>query len=89
MATNYAKTLMDMQLAYLLDDLLNGAGEWLPKASDKYYNAVDLSDQSLKRISFETYKQSTASASDLALIFHASYERSDDDNAAYAPAYKI
>lgn len=66
------QTLLDLQLEYLIwsseKDTEYDHKEWFPT----------LSHDSPYKMSYEEYICSTANPEDLALVFHASYERSDD-----------
>ena len=82
MAKNDPQGLMDKQLEYLLESfgLQNSSVEcrWIATSSDRYYK-IPLSDNVPRKMTIEEFSQSTYDSKDLALVFHASYERSGDD----------
>lgn len=82
--------MMDMQLDFLLksfyglkenkEENVKGVEKrWLPDNALKFYDKMPLSNDGLKGMSVEKFSRSTEDCKDLALVFHASYERSGDD----------
>ncbi len=83
MAKNNPQELMDSQLDFImksLDNEENGvACRWAAKpATSRYYKLPFYGDISPK-MTAEEYRQSTCDPRDLAMVFHASYQRSGDD----------
>lgn len=82
MAKNDPQGLMDKQLEFLMDSFSsqnpNVTCRWLETSSDRYYK-IAFSDNTPREMSIEEFSQSTCDSKDLALVFHASYERSSDD----------
>lgn len=74
--------MMDAQLDYLMKSLnadTDGVEcRWLVPADEKYYK-FPLSDDDLKNMTVKEFSQSTDDYKELAMVFHASYERSGDD----------
>ncbi len=70
LANNEPNKLMDLELEFLIHSSQSKTKrEWL---ATKGYGSP-------YKMTYQNYIQSTASAGDLALVFHASYERSSDD----------
>ncbi len=85
MAKNNPQELMDSQLDFIMQSLGNGengvACRWAAKpATSRYYKLPFYGDISPK-MTVEEYRQSTCDPRDLAMVFHASYQRSGDDAA--------
>lgn len=83
LATADPKKLMDIQLDYLeytlQPDLEPEERRWLIYSAQAYYKIIPLSSGTPNTMTSEDYCKSTCNPGDLALIFHASYERSGDD----------
>ena len=82
MAQNNPQGLMDKQLEFLVKSFVSQDGvdcRWLPKSAEPYYNKLPLSDNVPHQMSIEEYSHSTYDSKDLALVFHATYERSGDN----------
>jgi len=80
-ATDYPQALMDMELEYLLESLYSTDSEkkrWLVDKKHKYYRILPPSSNVPLDMSVDTFIISEYGAGDLALVFHASYERSGD-----------
>lgn len=79
-ATEYPQALMDMELEYLLDSLYGENGttlRWYDRdMAQPYYKKLMPSCGAPSSMSVDTYVTSDWNAGDLALVFHASYERS-------------
>lgn len=79
--------MMDIQLDFLLrsfhgtnDENAEGVKQrWYEDLAEHSYEKMPLSNDDLKGMTIEEFSRSTADCKDLALIFHASYERSGDD----------
>lgn len=82
MAKNDPQGLMDKQLEYLVESF--GSQDpsiirrWYETSEDRYYK-ISPSENVPRKMSIETFSQSTYDSKDLALVFHASYERSGDN----------
>lgn len=73
---------MDKQLEFLMKSFTSEDGvgcRWLPQSAEPYYNKLPPSDNVPHQMSIEEYSHSTYDSKDLALVFHATYERSGDD----------
>ena len=74
-ALNNPQWLMNSQLEFFLDTL---SAEWMTLGTDKYYNKLALSNGNSGKLTSEEFTTSNYTSKDLALIFHACYERSGD-----------
>ena len=81
-AAEHPQALMDMELEYLLDSLYGENGttlRWYDRDMvQPYYRKSMPSCGAPSRMPVDTYVISDWDAGDLALVFHASYERSGD-----------
>ena len=80
MARNNPQRLMELQLEYLIKTCQPGQGEWLSGSSftQKHYNRMPLQYGTPSQMSFQQFTSSTSNPGDLALVFNATYERSND-----------
>jgi|GEM_PF-2497505 len=80
LALNDPKALMDLQLEYILTTMKPGGGEWLPYEVyvGKHYAAYPLDSSTPRLMSYNDYISSAIDSRELALVFHATYERSGD-----------
>lgn len=74
MATNNPKQLIDLQLEYLIYSSLSTTSTSL--VDRQWYKTTGYG--SPQKMTYEEYIVSTLDAGDLALVFHGSYERSND-----------
>lgn len=84
MAKNNPQELMDIQLDFFMKTFSSQddgvALRWYTSNVEYYYKKYPLSDNVPdKEMNVKTFSESTCNCKDLALIFHASYERSGDD----------
>ena len=56
-----------------------GGGEWITKNADKYYAKRPLEHGTSGKMTYEEFISATNDPGDLALVFHALYERSGDN----------
>lgn len=77
-ATKCPQALMVSQLKYIVDTMQDGKGVWITNKIEKYYAKLPLSDDKLGKMTGKEYSESTGDVRDLALVFHACYERSGD-----------
>lgn len=90
MAKNNPKKLMDMELEYLLESMNTKDYDklsWYPTLTAPYYTEFPPSDDVPREMTYEEYINSSHNSGDLALIFHASYERSSDDKTILEERY--
>lgn len=80
LAAKDPQKLMDLQLEYLLTTMKPGGGEWIASEQTvaRHYDAYPLDPKTPRLMSYDDYTTSELNASQLALVFHASYERSGD-----------
>jgi len=80
LAENDPQKLLDIELLFLGKTMCTGGGEWIIKGTQAYYDRLQPNcDKSVTRSSGEEFIKSTEDPGDLALIFHACYERSGND----------
>lgn len=77
-ATHNPQALLLSQLKYLVNTLKPDQRIWLPDSAPRYYAKLPLSFDTQGKMTSEEYSKSTCDVGDLALVFHASYERSGD-----------
>lgn len=77
-ATKYPQALMVSQLKYIVNTMQDGRGIWITNKIEKFYAKLPLSYDTPGKMTGEEYMKSACDAGDLALVFHACYERSGD-----------
>lgn len=82
MAKNSPQELMDSQLDYIMQSLGNGENgvmqRWYENLAPIYLKKKSFVGEVPSNMTVEDYKESKCNSGDLALVFHASYERSGD-----------
>lgn len=78
-ATHNPQVLFLSQLEYLANTLKPDQRIWITKGTSKYYDRLPLSFDTPDKMTSKEYSKSTCDVGDLALVFHATYERSGDD----------
>ena len=82
MAQEDPQGLMDKQLEFLMKSFTSQDGvgcRWLPDSAETYLNKLPPSDNVPHNMKIEEYSHSTYDSKDLALVFHATYERSGNN----------
>ena len=75
---NCPEKLLESQLDFLEHTMKPGGGEWLLNDIQKYYDILPLSEGTNGEMTYDMYIKSDCDPKDLALVFHACYERSGD-----------